>query len=262
MAESSQTLLHRRVAAPLGEGIDAVYESFSFSASMQEYGRIVSSGQGVARCDGLPGARAEELVLIGKGVRAFCFNLDADGVDLVLLDKGESIGAGDEVRRTGKVLDIPVGDGLLGRVLDPLGRPLDGRGIIRSEERVAIEREAPSIMDRAPVEIPLQTGIQAVDALIPVGRGQRELILGDRQTGKTAVAVDAIINQRDSEVIPIYCAVGQRASAVSTVIADLKHYQAAERAIVISASAEASPGLAFAAPFAAMSIAEFFMQRG
>jgi F-type H+/Na+-transporting ATPase subunit alpha len=198
---------------------------------VREYGKIVASGEGVARAEGLPGVRSEELVIIGDGKRAFCFNLEPDGVDLVLLDKGRSIRSGDEVRRTGAVLEVPVGYELIGRTIEPLGEPL-------------------------------QTGIQAIDALIPVGRGQRELILGDRQTGKTAIAVDTIINQKNSGVICIYCAIGQRASAVAKVISDLEKYGARDNTIVITAAAEQPPGLAFAAPFAAMSIAEYFMHQG
>ncbi|MDX9801806.1 MAG: F0F1 ATP synthase subunit alpha [Spirochaetia bacterium] len=241
----------------MGKNLDR----FSYQIAKEEYGRIISSGQGVARTDGLPGVKSEEVVEIEGGSKAFCFNLEPDGVDLVMLDKGKTIHAGSEVKRTGRVLEVPVGRNLLGRTIDPLGRPLDGKGKISPEEWRPIEREAPAIMDRAPVKVPLQTGIQAIDALIPLGRGQRELILGDRQTGKTAIALDAIINQNETGVICIYCAIGQRSAAVAKVISDLKKH-GASNTIVISSPAEDPPGLAFAAPFAAMTIAEYFMDQG
>jgi F-type H+/Na+-transporting ATPase subunit alpha len=262
MNTAGEGILNRTISAPLHNALKRNNESFRYKPTVREYGKIVASGEGVARAEGLPGVRSEEVVVIGDGTRAFCFNLEPDGVDLVLLDKGRSVRSGDEVRRTGEVLEVPVGYELIGRTIEPLGNALDGKGRIRTEEKWPIEREAPSIMDRSPVEEPLQTGIQAIDALIPVGRGQRELILGDRQTGKTAIAIDTIINQKNSGVICIYCAVGQRASAVAKVVSDLEKYGARDNTIVITAAAELPPGLAFAAPFAAMTIAEYFMHQG
>ena len=162
----------------------------------------------------------EELVEFPGGVFGIAFNVDEDEIGVVLLGDYWHLHAGDEVERTGRVMDVAVGDGLLGRVIDPLGRPLDGKGPVASSERLPIERPAAPIMDRAPVTVPLQTGLKVIDALIPIGRGQRELILGDRQTGKTAIAIDTILNQRGQDVVCVYCAIGQRASAVAKAVAD------------------------------------------
>jgi F-type H+-transporting ATPase subunit alpha len=185
---------------------------------IEEYGVVAWVSRGVARVTGLPGVKSEELVEFAGGLSGMAFNLDPDEVGVVLLDDCTGIEAGSEVRRTHRVLDTPVGDALLGRVVDPLGRPLDDAGPIKAHERAPIECDAPSIMDRLPVTEPLATGTKVVDALIPVGFGQRELILGDRQTGKTAIAVDCILNQKDRDVICIYCAVGRRNSSVASVI--------------------------------------------
>jgi F-type H+/Na+-transporting ATPase subunit alpha len=228
----------------------------------QEVGVTTYVGQGVARVSGLPGAQAEELIRFPGDLYGMVFNLDADEVGVVLLGASHQLSAGDEARRTHRVLDTPVGEGLLGRVIDPSGRPLDGRGPIAAAERWPVERPSLSIMDRAPVVIPLQTGIKAIDALIPVGRGQRELILGDRQTGKTAIALDAIINQRDKDMVCVYCAVGQRSSAVAGAIADLERHGAMAYTVVIVAGGEDAPGLGFIAPFVASSVAEYFMEQG
>jgi F-type H+-transporting ATPase subunit alpha len=180
----------------------------------------------------------------------------------MLLDESTRISAGTMVRRTGRVVDIPVGEELLGRTIDPLGRPLDGREAPRGRERRVAERAAPQIMDRSPVTEPLQTGIQAIDALIPIGRGQRELILGDRQTGKTTVATDAIINQDDTDVVCVYCAIGKRASAVARVVDDLRGHKVFERTIVVVTTEDDPPGLNFIAPYTATSMAEYIMDSG
>ena len=164
----------------------------------------------------------EELLEFPGGVFGIAFNVDEDEIGVVLLGEYSHLHAGDEVERTGRVMDVAVGEGLLGRVIDPLGRPLDARGPVAASGRLPIERPAAPIMDRAPVTVPLQTGLTVVDALIPIGRGQRELILGDRRTGKTAIAIDTIINQRDRNVVCVYCAIGQRASAVAKVVASLR----------------------------------------
>ena len=229
---------------------------------VQEVGVVTQVGEGIARVKGLPSVQSEELVRFEGGVRGMAFNLDPDEVGVILLDESERLEAGNEVERTGRILDVPVGPELLGRVVDALGRPLDERGAIHSGERWPVEREAPLIMERAPVETPLQTGLKVVDALIPIGRGQRELILGDRQTGKTAVALDTILNQRDTDVVCVYCAVGQRNSAVASVIADLREHGALDYTTVVVASGEVPPGLQFIAPYAATSIAESFMAQG
>jgi F-type H+-transporting ATPase subunit alpha len=231
-------------------------------ATPSEIGTATYVGKGIARVRGLPGVRSEELIRFPGDVIGMAFNLDPDEVGVVLLDRGERIGAGCEVRRTGRLLDTRVGHAVLGRVLNATAEPLDGRGPVRTAERRAIEREAPRIMDRLPVEVPLQTGIKAIDALIPVGRGQRELILGDRQTGKTAIAVDAIINQRDQDVVCIYCAIGQRSSAVAKVIAELRRHDATSYTVVVVATGEDTPGQQFIAPFAATTMGEWFAEQG
>ena len=188
----------------------------------QEVGRVRSLGNGIALVAGLPGVRAEELIRFPGGLQGVAFNVDPTEVGVILLGETGDLKAGAEARRTGRVLDVPVGEALLGRVVDALGRPLDNLGPIRTLERRPVEREAPPIMARAPVTVPLQTGLKVVDALVPIGRGQRELILGDRQTGKTAIVLDTLINQRDTGVICVYCAIGQRDSAVAKLIADLR----------------------------------------
>ena len=181
---------------------------------------------------------------------------------LILLDPSEHLQVGTEVQRTKRVLDVPVGDGLLGRVVDPLGRPLDGLGEVNTVMRLPVERPAPAVMDRSPVVVPLQTGIKVIDALIPVGRGQRELILGDRMTGKTAIAVDTIINQKETGIISIYCAVGKKSADVAKVIADLRDHGVMGSCIVVVATGEDTPGLQFIAPYAATSMGEYFVEQG
>jgi F-type H+-transporting ATPase subunit alpha len=228
----------------------------------REFGRVATVSTGIARVHGLPGVGYDELVEMPGGLAGIAFDLDETDVGVVLLGDYAHVRAGAEVRRTGRVVDVPVGDALLGRVIDPLGRPLDDRGPIAASMRSPIEREAPHIMDRAPVTVPLQTGIKVVDALIPVGRGQRELILGDRQTGKTAIAIDAIANQRDTGVLCVYCAIGQRAASVAKVIADLKRHGALDHCVVVVAEGNDAPGLKYVAPYAATAIAEYFMERG
>jgi len=228
----------------------------------QEVGTVHYVGVGIALVDGLPGVRSEEVVEFPGDLLGMAFNVDPGEVGVILLGDHLHLKAGHEVRRTGRVLDVPVGEALLGRVVDALGRPLDERGPVRAAARRPVEREAPAIMQRNPVTVPLETGIKVVDALIPIGRGQRELILGDRQTGKTALAVDALINQKDKGILCVYCAIGQRDVAVAKLIAELKNHQAMDYTIVVMAPGEASPGLQFAAPYAATSMAEYFMEQG
>ena len=228
----------------------------------EEIGVVRSVSAGIAMVDGLPRVRSMELVMVAGSVPAIAFNLDAKGVGVVLLGRSDALRAGAEVQRVHRVQDVPVGDGLIGRVIDPLGNPLDGGGPVATVERRPVECDAPAIRDRAPVTVPLQTGIKVIDALIPIGRGQRELILGDRQTGKTAVAMDTIVNQRDSGVICIYCAIGQRAASVARLIDDLRQHGAMEWSIVVDAAAHEPPGLHFIAPYAATAIGEYFMEHG
>jgi F-type H+-transporting ATPase subunit alpha len=246
----------------LFEGLRRVREEVSPGLRSREVGVVTAVSTGIATVSGLPNVGYEEEVTFPGGVRGIAFNLDEDAVGVVLLGDYWRLAVGDEVTRTGRVMDIAVGDGLLGRVIDPLGRPLDGAGEVQSSARLPIERPAAPIMDRAPVTASLVTGLKVVDALIPIGRGQRELILGDRQTGKTAIALDAILNQRDQGVLCVYCAIGQRASAVAKLVALLAEHGALAYTVVVVAEGNDAPGLSYAAPYAATSIAEYFMESG
>jgi len=230
--------------------------------SLKEVGTVSAVFNGIAKVTGLSHVGFEELVQFEGGYLGLAYDLDENEVGVVLLEDCALIKAGMEVERTGRVVDVPVGDGLLGRVLNAQAKPLDGLGEIRYRERLPIEREAPAIMDRAPVTLPLQTGIKVIDALIPIGHGQRELILGDRQIGKSAIAIDAIINQKNKDVVCIYCAIGQRSSSVAKVIAELKEKGAMDYTVVMVVEGYESPGLRYIAPYAATSIAEDFMYRG
>ena len=244
------------------DAIDRAQGGFSVSPSIEEYGVVSYVGPGVARVRGLPNVKSEELVEFEGGFLGMTFNLDPEDVGVILLDEAAGIESGSEVRRTDRVLDTPVGEALLGRAVDPLGRPLDGAGPPRTHQRAAVESAAPAILDRAPVTVPLATGTKVIDALIPVGRGQRELILGDRQTGKTGIAVDCILNQKGKDVVCIYCAIGQRSASVAKVIADLRRCDALEYSIVVVAGGDSAAGLQFVAPYAAMSMGEYFMHQG
>jgi F-type H+/Na+-transporting ATPase subunit alpha len=250
--------LHSELFAPLEDALAQVRPAIETA----EIARILSVSNGVAEVAGFTDLRADELLAFPDGVMGIASNLGVDRAGVIVLGETERLRPGDPVRRTGRVVDVPVGAALLGRVVDALGRPLDAGRPIDAERFLPVERPAPPIMHRAPVQVPLQTGIKAVDAAIPIGRGQRELILGDRQTGKTAIAVDAILNQSDSGVLSIYCAIGQRASAVARVIQSLRDGGAMERTIVVVASGEDAPGLQFIAPYAATSMAEHFMGEG
>ncbi|MFW6123316.1 MAG: alternate F1F0 ATPase, F1 subunit alpha [Thermodesulfobacteriota bacterium] len=242
--------------------LDEVRERFRPELRVQEVGEVTFVTQGIARARGLRGVQSEELVRFPGNRLGQVFNLDPEEVGIILLDASEDLQAGSEVRPTGRVLDVPVSRGILGRVVDPMGRPLDDKGPIRAVERRPVEREAPGIMDRAPVTVPLQTGLKVVDALIPIGRGQRELILGDRQTGKTAIALDTIINQKDKDVVCIYCAIGKQNAGVAKVIADLRRYEAMQYSAVVVTTGEDPPGRQFIAAYAATTMAEFFMEQG
>jgi F-type H+-transporting ATPase subunit alpha len=243
-------------------GICQVREAFTPQLTPHEVGTIMTVSTGIAKVSGLPGVGFEELVKFPGGVFGIAFNVDEDEIGVVLLGEYWHLHTGDEVERTGRVMDVAVGDGLLGRVIDPLGRPLDGKGSVASSGCLPIERPAAPIMDRAPVTVPLQTGLKVIDALIPIGRGQRELILGDRQTGKTAIALDTILNQRDQNVLCVYCAIGQRASSVAKTVAILREKGALDYTVVVVTEGNDPPGLAFIAPYAATSIAEHFMEAG
>jgi len=243
-------------------GISEAREAYTPQLVSREVGTITSIATGIAKVSGLPGVGFDEVLRFPRNVYGIAFNVDEDEIGVVLLGDYWQLQAGDEVERRGHVVDVPVGDGLIGRIITPLGQPLDGEGPVNSGARLPIERTAPQIMDRAPVTEPLQTGIKVIDALIPIGRGQRELIVGDRQTGKTSIALDTILNQRDQNVLCVYCAIGQRASGVAKVIATLREKGALAYTIVVVTEGNDPPGLAYIAPYSATSIAEYFMEQG
>jgi len=243
-------------------GMREARESFVPQLTPREVGIITNITTGIATVSGVPGAGYEELLRFPGGLLGIAFNVDEDEIGVILLGEYADMHAGDEVERTGRVMDVAVGEGLLGRVIDGLGKPLDGKGAIAADQRLPVERPAPAIMDRAPVSVPLQSGLKVVDALIPIGRGQRELILGDRKTGKTAIAIDTILNQRGQNVLCVYCAIGQRASAVAKVVANLREKGAMDYTVVVVAEGNNAPGLVYITPYAATSIAEYFMEKG
>lgn len=242
--------------------LEKLRETFTPRLELKEVGTITEVSTGIAKVSGLPGVGFEELIRFPGDLFGIAFNVDAEEIGVVLLGEYRHLCAGDEVRRTGRVMDVAVGNELLGRVIDPLGRPLDGNAKVASKERLPIERPAAHIMDRAPVTEPLATGLKVIDALIPIGRGQRELIVGDRQTGKTAIAIDTILNQKDSGVLCVYCAIGQRASAVAKTVAVLREKGAMDYTVVVVTKGNDPPGLTYIAPYAATSIAEAFMEKG
>ena len=260
MTATAQTL--RSAVKQTFDAIGVAGVAHVATLALREVGTIMSLSTGIARVRGLPHVGYDELVSFPGGIQGIAFNVDEHEIGVVLLGDYALLHAGDEVLRTGRVMDIAVGDGLLGRVINPLGQALDGNGVLPESTRMPIERPAPHIMDRAPVSAPLQIGLKVIDALIPIGRGQRELILGDRQTGKTAIAIDAILNQCGQDVVCIYCAIGQRASAVAKTVASLRDQGALAYTVVMVAEGNDPPGLSYIAPYAATSIAEYFMQAG
>lgn len=252
----------REVLEEADRAVEKALDRTPSRAPAEEVGTVLSVGNGVVRVSGLAGVLAEELVEFPGGVTGMAFNLDLQEVGVILLGSERGIGAGDRVRRTGRVVDVPVGEGLLGRHLDTTGRPLDDLGPLRYSHRWPVEREAPPIIARSPVTQPLQTGLKVIDALIPIGRGQRELILGDRQIGKTAIALDTMVNQHDKDVICVYCSIGQQGADLSKFIDQLRRHGALEYSVVVSASGDGPPGLRFIAPYAATTMAEYFMEQG
>lgn len=242
--------------------IHQVRESVTPLLTPKEVGRVLTVSTGIANVSGLPTVGFDELIKFPGDLFGIAFNVDEREIGTVLLGEYSHLHAGDQVERTRRVMDVAVGEELLGRVIDPLGRPLDNRGPIVSSKRLPIERPSPAIMDRSPVTVPLQTGIKVIDALIPIGRGQRELILGDRQTGKTAIAIDTILNQRNFNVLCVYCAIGQRASAVARAVANLRERGAMDYTVVVVTEGNDPSGLIYIAPYAATSIAEYFMGAG
>jgi F-type H+/Na+-transporting ATPase subunit alpha len=235
---------------------------FDPSATVEDVGRVLSVGDGVARVYGLRDCKVSELLEFGGGVRGIALNLEEDNVGVILLGDETKVKEGDEVKRTGKIVSVPVGEGLLGRVVNALGDPLDGKGPIKASAYLEVERPAPNVVERKPVHEPVQTGIKAIDGMIPIGRGQRELIIGDRQTGKTAVMVDAIINQKGQNMVCIYVAVGQKMSTVRVIQRTLEECGAMEYSIIVAAPATDSAAMQYIAPFAATSMGEYFRDKG
>jgi F-type H+/Na+-transporting ATPase subunit alpha len=233
-------------------------ENYKQTLAVEEVGSVISVGDGIARIHGLDKCMAGEMIEFPHDVYGIALNLEEDQVGAVLLGDYTEIREGDIVKRTNKIMSVPVGDGLIGRVVDALGNPIDDKGPIQSSERLPLERLAPGVVDRQPVREPIQTGIKSIDAMIPIGRGQRELIIGDRQIGKTAIILDTILNQRGGDLICIYCAIGQKRSTVAQVIKTLTDFGAMEHTIIVAATASESASMQYIAPFAACAIGEYF----
>jgi len=242
--------------------IEKEIENYEEAVDIQEVGEVLQVGDGIARVYGLDKVMASELVEFPNNVFGMALNLEEDNVGCILFGRDELVKEGDIVKRTKRIIEIPVGEEVLGRVIDPLGKPLDGKGSIKAEKTAPIERKAPGVVDRMMVKEPLETGIKAIDSMIPIGKGQRELIIGDRQTGKTAIVIDTIINQKDKDVICIYVAIGQKNSTVANVIKTLTEYDAMKHSIVISATASEPAPLQYIAPYSGATIGEYFRDSG
>jgi len=249
-------------ANEISEIIRAQIENFDASMRVDEVGTVIKVGDGIAEIYGLEKVMAGELLEFPHNVRGLALNLEEDKVGCVLFGDFQKIKEGDEAKRTKRIMSVPVGDALIGRVVDALGNPIDGKGEIVTDKFNPVERIAPGIIDRQPVKEPLQTGLKAIDAMVPIGRGQRELIIGDRQTGKTAVAIDTIINQKGKDVICVYVAIGQKASTVAQVVKKLEDYGAMDYTIVVSATASDPAAMQFLAPYAGCAMAEYFRDNG
>ena len=237
-------------------------ENYELKIDVEEVGKVIYSADGIAKVYGLTNAMAGEMVEFETGEKGLVFNLETDNVGVVVLGKGTDITEGSSVKRLGKLISVPVGDALIGRVVNALGEPIDGKGEIEAAEYKYVEEKAPGIMARKSVHEPLQTGIKAIDALVPIGRGQRELIIGDRQTGKTTVAIDTILNQKGQDVICIYVAIGQKNSTVANVVRILEEHGAMDYSIVVNASASEAASLKFLAPYAGVTMGEYFRDNG
>jgi F-type H+-transporting ATPase subunit alpha len=237
-------------------------ENFNLEVDVNEVGKVIYSADGIAKVYGLTNVMAGEMVEFETGEKGLAINLEADNVGVVVLGKGTEITEGSTVKRLGRLLEVPVGDALVGRVVNALGEPIDGKGEISATEYRYVEEKAPGIMDRKSVHEPLQTGIKAIDALVPIGRGQRELIIGDRQTGKTTVAIDTIINQKGQDVTCIYVAIGQKQSTVANIVRVLEEHGAMDYTIVVNASASEAASLKFLAPYTGVTMGEYFRDNG
>jgi F-type H+-transporting ATPase subunit alpha len=237
-------------------------EQFGTQINLVDVGTVIGVGDGIARIYGLAGVKYNEMLQFPGDVMGIALNLEEDSVAAILLGDAGNIKEGDEVRATGKIAEVPVGEALIGRVVDPLGRPLDGKGPIKTKNTRPLERVAPNVVSRKSVNTPVQTGIKAIDSMIPIGRGQRELIIGDRSTGKTAIALDTIVNQKNGDLLCIYVAIGQKAAKVAQVVANLEAQGAMEHTIVIAANGSESVALQYLAPYAGCAIGEDFMENG
>ena len=237
-------------------------EQFGAAVTMVDVGTVIEVGDGIARIHGLASAKYNELLQFPNDIVGIALNLEEDSVSAVVLGDYTSVKEGDEVKCTGRIAEVPVGEALVGRVVDPLGRPLDGKGAVRTDKTRPIERVAPNVVLRAPVDTPVQTGIKAVDSMFPIGRGQRELIIGDRSTGKTAIALDAIVNQKGGDLTCIYVAIGQKISQVARVVGMLADHGAMDHTIVVTACASDSVALQYLAPYAGCAMGEEFMEQG
>ena len=242
--------------------IKAQIKNYDTKIEQSETGTIILVGDGIARANGLEKVMANELVEFANGEYGMAMNLEENSVSIVMLGSDKGVREGDIVKRTGKVVSVPVGEALLGRVVNALGQPVDGKGPIDATETRPIESPAPGIIERQPVNVPLQTGIKAIDSMIPIGRGQRELIIGDRQTGKTTLATDTIINQKGKDVICIYVAIGQKNSTVATLVEDLAKAGAMDYTIVVTATASELSPLQYIAPYSGCAMGEYFMNKG
>ena len=249
-------------AAGIADALSKKVEDYKLATDTEEVGVVDKVGDGIATVEGMRGAMAGELVELPHGVRGMVQTLRPGDIGVVLMGGDTKIKQGDIVRRTGRIMEVPVGEGMLGRIVNALGQPLDGKGDIITKESRPVESPAPGIADRKPVDVPLQTGLKAIDALVPIGRGQRELIIGDRGTGKSAIAIDTILNQKGQDVICIYVAIGQKASRVASLARTLEKYGAMDYSIIVAATAADSAPLQYLAPYSGVTIGEYFMDQG
>jgi F-type H+-transporting ATPase subunit alpha len=246
----------------LVKSLQSKIEGFEPEVSSYEVGTVVSLSDGIAKVAGLPETEASEILKFESGAVGLALNLEEDFIGVIILGEFKNVREGEKVTRTKEILSIPVGDAVIGRVVNSLGEEIDGKGVLKSTKRVLVEKIAPGVMKREPVNQPLQTGVKAIDAMIPIGRGQRELIIGDRQTGKTAIAIDTILNQKGENIICVYVAIGQKQSKIARIVSKLEEAGAMEYTIVVGASASDSPAMLYLAPYTGVSIAEYFMDQG
>jgi F-type H+-transporting ATPase subunit alpha len=246
----------------LSSSLQKQIDAFEPELELREVGNVIEAGDGIARVTGLANVRSQELVQFANGVMGIAFNLERDAVGVIVMGEYSGIEEGMLVRGTGRIVSVPVGDGVIGRVVNALGDPLDGKGSVQFETYFPVERIAPGVVQRKDVDTPVQTGIKAIDSMTPIGRGQRELIIGDRQTGKTALAIDTIINQKGKDLVCIYVAIGQKRAAIARTVALLEQYGAMDNTIVVIAAADEPAALQYLAPYAGCAIGEYFAVQG